>query len=328
MPPADTPLLPADPAGIAAAVRLLRAGGLVGFPTETVYGLGADARNPGAVAAIYAAKGRPTDNPLIVHLADAAAARALAAFDPLADRLADAFWPGPLTLVLPLGPDAGLAPAVTAGRPTVALRVPSHPAALRLLGAFGGPLAGPSANPSGKLSPTRAADVLAGLGGRIAAVLDGRDCAIGLESTIVATADGRLRLLRPGALAADPLARAAGVPVEDATRLAGTAPEAPGQMAAHYAPEAALRLDVAAPRPGEVWIGFGPGMADADLTLSAAGDLAEAAATLFATLRAADRLAAARGGAIAVAPVPGRGLGAAINDRLRRAAASGDRRRG
>lgn len=317
------PLLPPDAAGVATAARLLRGGGLVALPTETVYGLAADARNPAAVAAIYAAKGRPPDNPLIVHLADAAAARAAGVFDPLADRLADAFWPGPLTLVLPLAPGAGLAPAVTAGRATVALRVPAHPVARALLAAFGGPLAAPSANPSGKLSPTRAADVVAGLDGRIDAVLDGGACAIGLESTIVATDAGRLRLLRPGALDAALLAEAAGLPVADAT-APGDRPEAPGQMASHYAPEAALRLGVTAPRPDEVWIGFGPGCADADLTLSAAGDLAEAAAALFVTLRAADRLAATRGGVIAVAPVPGHGIGAAIGDRLRRAAAPGD----
>lgn len=319
-----TRLLPADQDGIAMAVALLRQGRLVGFPTETVYGLGADACDPAAVAAIYAAKGRPPENPLIVHVADAAAARALGTFDPLADRLAAALWPGPLTLVLPLAPGAGLAGGVTGGRATVALRIPAHPVARALLAGFGGPVAAPSANPSGKLSPTVAGDVLAGLGGRIAAVIDGGACAIGLESTIVATSGMMLRLLRPGAIGPETLAAAAGAGVPLPARTGGGAPdrpEAPGQSASHYAPEAPMRLMADQPEPGEVWIGFGPGCEAADLTLSQAGDMAEAAARLFATLRAADALAGARGATIAVSPVPDRGIGTAINDRLRRAAA-------
>lgn len=316
-----TDLLPADPAGIATAARLLRGGQLVAFPTETVYGLGADAGNADAVAALYAAKGRPAENPLIVHLPDAAAAQPLARFPPHALRLAAAFWPGPLTLVLPRADSAALAPAVSAGRPTVALRVPAHPLAQALLRAVRRPVAAPSANRSGKLSPTLAADAMAGLSGRIAAVIDGGACTIGLESTIVAVDAAQLRLLRPGAIGADLLAEAAGAPVTAAAQDPNAPVEAPGQLATHYAPEAVLRLDVTAPDPGEVWVGFGPGCDGAALSLSDTGDLAEAAARLFATLRAADRLAAEGGGRIGVAPVPDHHLGLAINDRLRRAAA-------
>jgi L-threonylcarbamoyladenylate synthase len=310
----DTETLLPDAAGITRAAAILRAGGTVAIPTETVYGLAADARAPAAVAAIYAAKGRPAFNPLIVHVPDAAAARRVAAFPPLARRLAAAFWPGPLTLVLPLAADAGLAPAVTAGLPTVALRVPAHPVAQAVLRAFGGPLAAPSANPSGRVSPTTAAHVRDGLAGRIGAILDGGPCAVGVESTIIGVEGGRLRLLRPGGVPVEAVEAAAGVPVE----AAGEGITAPGQLASHYAPAARLRLEAEAPRPGEVWVGFGPG--PAGLTLSAAGDPAEAAARLFAVLREADAQAGP-GGAIAVARVPDTGLGRAVNDRLRRAAA-------
>jgi L-threonylcarbamoyladenylate synthase len=313
----NTITLSAGDRGLRAAVALLHAGELVAFPTETVYGLGADARNPRAVAGIFAAKGRPAFNPLIVHVADLAAAERLAAFTPEARALADRFWPGPLTLVLPRRPDAGLAEAVTAGLPTVALRVPAHPLARRLLDAFGGPLAAPSANPSGAVSPTTAAHVRDGLAGRIAAVLDGGPCPVGLESTILGFEGATAVLLRPGGLPAETIAAALGR-VPAAPGAAGIT--APGQLASHYAPRAALRLDAAAALPGEIRLGFGSG--DADLNLSPSGDLAEAAANLFAHLRAADALAAARGAAvIAVAPVPRHGLGAAINDRLARAAA-------
>lgn len=310
-----TRLIAPDAPGLAAAAALLRAGELVAFPTETVYGLGGDAMNDVAVARIFEAKGRPRFNPLIVHLPDLAAARAIAYFSPDAERLAAAFWPGPLTLVLPLRAGAGLSPLVTAGNDSVAVRVPAHPVAQALLRAFGGPLAAPSANPSGRVSPTRAAHVLAGLAGRIAAVVDGGPCAVGLESSIVAFDPPRL--LRPGGLPAEAIEACLGAPLEsgrDPDR-----PLAPGQLASHYAPLASLRLNVTAPRPGEVWIGFGPSPGAA-LTLTASSDLVEAAAHLFHALREADALAGP-GGRIAVAPIPERGLGRAINDRLRRAAA-------
>ncbi|MCA3439383.1 MAG: threonylcarbamoyl-AMP synthase [Rhodobacter sp.] len=312
----DTACLAPTPDGIAQAADLLRKGGLVAFPTETVYGLGGDARSDRAVARIFAAKGRPHFNPLIVHLPDAAAARGLAVFDARADALAAQFWPGPLTLVLPLRAGSGLSGLVTAGLPTVALRVPAHPVARALLQVFGGPLAAPSANPSGRVSPTRAAHVIEGLGGRIDAVIDGGTCAVGVESTIVGL-DGAARLLRPGGVPVEALETALGLPLllPEAGKIT-----APGQLAAHYAPGALVRLEAVAARPNEVWIGFGPQSAGAALSLSRAGDLVEAAARLFHTLREADRLAGP-GGAIAVAPIPETGLGRAINDRLRRAAA-------
>lgn len=312
----DTACLAPTPDGIAQAADLLRKGGLVAFPTETVYGLGGDARSDRAVAQIFAAKGRPHFNPLIVHLPDAAAARGLAVFDARADALAARFWPGPLTLVLPLRAGSGLSGLVTAGLPTVALRVPAHPVARALLQVFGGPLAAPSANPSGRVSPTRAAHVIEGLGGRIDAVIDGGPCAVGVESTIVGL-DGAARLLRPGGVPVEALETALGLPLllPEAGKIT-----APGQLAAHYAPGALVRLEAVAARPNEVWIGFGPQSAGAALSLSRAGDLVEAAARLFHTLREADRLAGP-GGAIAVAPIPETGLGRAINDRLRRAAA-------
>ena len=298
------------------AAALLRLGLLVAFPTETVYGLGGDACSDAAVAGIYAAKGRPSFNPLIVHVSDVTVARRFAMFDAVADTLAAAFWPGPMTLVLPLRDDAGLSALVTAGLPTVALRVPAHPVAQALLAAFGGPLAAPSANPSGRVSPTRAAHVVDGLAGRIAAVVDGGACAVGVESTIVGVGDGAVRLLRPGGLAVEVIEAVLGKPLVMQTDPAR--PLAPGQLASHYAPSAALRLGVTQPDTGEVWIGFGPG--GGMLNLSPAGDLDEAATNLFHSLREADRMAGP-GGRIAVAPVPEAGLGRAINDRLRRAAA-------
>ncbi|WP_134724290.1 L-threonylcarbamoyladenylate synthase [Paracoccus luteus] len=306
-----------DPQGIARAAELLAAGQAVALPTETVYGLAADARDGAAVARIYAAKGRPAFNPLIVHVADTAAARAIALLDDEAERLAAVFWPGPLTLVLPLRPGSGLAGIVTAGLDTVGVRVPAHPVAQAVLAAFGGPLAAPSANASGRISPTTAAHVLdpdGGLAGRIAAVIDGGPCPVGVESTIVGWRDGRAALLRPGGIPAEAVEAALGRPLDRAGHLA--APDSPGQLSSHYAPRAALRLDADAPRPGETFVGFGR-VDGADLTLSATGDLTEAAARLFDVLRAADRL----GRPIAVARVPGTGLGLAINDRLRRAAA-------
>jgi L-threonylcarbamoyladenylate synthase len=310
-----TLMLSPDDAGIARAAELLRAGELVAFPTETVYGLGGDAQSDRAVAKIYAAKGRPSFNPLIVHLPDLAAAEDFAEVGLKARRLARAFWPGPLTLVLPLRPNSGISPLVTAGLETVAIRVPAHPLAQRLLRAFGGPLAAPSANPSGRVSPTTAGHVIEGLSGRIAAVLDGGPCAVGLESTIVLP-DPSPVLLRPGGVPVEALEVALGEPLSpggDAGK-----PTSPGQLASHYAPEAALRLNAAEAREGEILVGFGP--VRGALTLSESGDLVEAAARLFATLREADRLAGP-GGRIAFAPVPDTGLGRAINDRLHRAAA-------
>ena len=310
---AKTLLLCADSAGLLAGAEVLRHGGLLAFPTETVYGLGADARNGRAVARIYAAKGRPAFNPLIVHMATVAAARALCVFNAEADILADAFWPGALTLVLPLRAGSGISELVTAGLPTLAVRVPDHPLAQALLAAFGGPVAAPSANPSGRISPTTAAHVLAGLDGRIDAVLDGGACPVGLESTIIGFDPGPA-LLRAGGLPVEVIAAALG---QKLLRPADPAvPTAPGQLASHYAPVGQLRLNATDVRPGEVLLGFGP--VQAALNLSQAGDLTEAAAHLFGHLHRLDALGA---GHIAVSPIPEHGLGAAINDRLRRAAA-------
>lgn len=315
-----TQLLAADDAGLATAARLLAEGALVAFPTETVYGLGADARQGAAVARIFQAKGRPRFNPLIVHVPDLAAAERLGVFDHDAWALADAFWPGPLTLVVPMRPAAGLSDLVTAGLPDVALRVPRGAVAQGLLRAFGGPVAAPSANPSGRVSPTRASHVLEGLAGRIAAVIDGGPAEVGLESTIVGCVD-RPRLLRPGGLPVEAIEAAIGRRLGPAP--AGDTPTAPGQLSSHYAPAARLRLGAAAPRPGELGLGFGPDCPAATLNLSPSGDMVEAAANLFDYLRRLDAMAAAAGAtpAIAVAPIPATGLGRAINDRLARAAA-------
>ncbi len=310
----ETEHLQADAAGIARAAALLRAGDLVAFPTETVYGLGADARNGRAVARIYEAKGRPAFNPLIVHVPSLEAARALADFDAAALALAGAFWPGPLTLVLPLKSSAGLSPLVTAGLENVAIRVPALPLARDLLARAECPVAAPSANPSGRISPTTAAHVLAGLEGRIEAVLDGGACPVGVESTIVGLAPAPV-LLRPGGLPREAIETALAAPL---TRpKPGGAPNAPGQLSSHYAPRAPLRLNATTRAPGERLLGFGP-VTGATLNLSPTGDLHEAAANLFGMLHALDRAADTP---IAVAPVPETGLGLAINDRLRRAAA-------
>jgi L-threonylcarbamoyladenylate synthase len=306
-------ILPYDTYSIAEAARLIAAGQPVAMPTETVYGLAADATRGDAVAAIYAAKGRPSFNPLIVHVLDRAAAEAIADLPDAARTLMDAFWPGPLTIVVPLRPDAPIAALATAGLPTVALRAPAHPAMRDLLQASGRPLAAPSANASGTISPTRAAHVLRSLGDAIELIVDGGATEVGLESTIVAIDGDRLRLLRPGPIAADRLTQASGLPVDDS---ASGKIEAPGQLAQHYAPSKPVRLNATAAEPGEWLIGFGPVAGDA--TLSATGDLTEAAARLFDLLHQADAAPAAR---IAFAPVPDDGLGAAINDRLRRAAA-------
>ena len=307
-----TERLRADSAGIERAARLLDRGRLVAVPTETVYGLAARADRAEAVAEIYRAKGRPEFNPLIVHVLDLADAARLAEVDDRARRLAAAFWPGPLTLVLPKKPAARIAPAVTAGLDTIALRCPAHPAMRALLGETGLPLAAPSANPSGAVSPTTAGHVLAGLDGRIAAVLDGGPSGRGLESTIVALRDSGWQVLRPGPVAEVEIAALLG---EAMTPAVGKI-EAPGQLASHYAPGKPLRLGAAVAEGDEFLIGFGD--VSGDCSLSPSGDLAEAAARLYVCLHEA---AAANRPRIAVAPVPEEGIGAAINDRLRRAAA-------
>ncbi|TPE52272.1 L-threonylcarbamoyladenylate synthase [Amaricoccus solimangrovi] len=316
----NTILLSDTPRGLRAAAGLLRQGGTVAFPTETVYGLGADARNDRAVARIYAAKGRPSFNPLIVHVRDLAHAEAITEMSPAARALGAAFWPGPLTLVLPRRAAADLSELTTAGLPSVAIRVPDHDLAQRLLAEFGGPLAAPSANPSGRVSATRPEHVMEGLEGRISAVFDAGPTPVGLESTILAFDGDTPVLLRPGGLPVEAIAAALGRPVD--TRAARHI-TAPGQLSSHYAPRATLRLEAAGPGPDEVWLGFGPlSVLRPGLNLSPRGDLVEAAANLFSHLRAADALAAETGAArIAVAPVPRTGLGLAINDRLERAAA-------
>ena len=311
--PNATEVLQAGTAGYGRAAAIWRAGGLVAFPTETVYGLGADARDDLAVARIFEAKGRPRFNPLIVHVESAARAREYVAWSDMAEIVASAFWPGPLTLVLPLREGSGLSPLVTSDLPTLAIRVPAHPVAHALLTEFGGPVAAPSANPSGRISPTEAAHVMTGLAGRIEAVVDGGACPVGVESTILGLAEHPV-LLRPGGVPVEALEAALGQPV--ARRAEDAALSAPGQMRSHYAPGAKVRLEAEAPRPGEVMLGFGP--VEADLNLSGAGDLTEAAATLFHHLHALDAMGAE---GIAVSPIPETGLGRAINDRLRRAAA-------
>ncbi|WP_411352210.1 L-threonylcarbamoyladenylate synthase [Leisingera aquaemixtae] len=316
MPQHSTEILAATEAGIARAAQLLREGKLVSFPTETVYGLGADARQGEAVAAIYEAKGRPSFNPLIAHVHSAEAAQRYVEWNGMAETLAQAFWPGPLTLVLPLRAGHGISPLVTAGLDTLGVRVPAHPAAQALLRALDGPVAAPSANPSGKISPTTAAHVKAGLDGRIAAILDDGACGVGLESTIIGLAGPEPVLLRPGGLAAEEIEAVLGRKL--AVRDVHDPLTAPGQLLSHYAPGAPVRLDAAAPAEGELYLGFGPGACD--LNLSERGDLAEAAANLFGHLHRLDAL----GKPIAVAPIPEHGLGEAINDRLRRAAAPRD----
>lgn len=303
-----------DAAGIAAAALELRAGGLVALPTETVYGLAARADSADAVASIYRAKGRPDFNPLIVHVPSLEAARELAIFDERAERLAQAFWPGALTLVLPLREGARVAPAVTAGLPTVALRCPAHPVMRAVLEESGLPLAAPSANRSGGVSPTEAAHVAASLGVAVPLVLDGGACSAGLESTIVALrGNGSWQVLRPGPIEEARISAILGSPPAAVT---SAAIEAPGQLASHYAPGKPVRLDAATAAPDEFLIGFGA--VAGQVSLSPGGDLAEAAARLYACLHLA---AAAPQPRIAVAPIPGEGIGAAIMDRLRRAAA-------
>ncbi|WP_220748516.1 MULTISPECIES: L-threonylcarbamoyladenylate synthase [Jannaschia] len=304
------------PEGVAEAATLLRAGGLVAFPTETVYGLGADATDGRAVAAIYEAKGRPSFNPLIVHVPNREALSGLVRFGPEAHLLAERFWPGPLTLVLPLADNSALSPLVTAGLPTVAVRVPAAPLAQELLRMVGRPVAAPSANPSGRISPSRADHVLEGLAGRIDAVLNGGPCAVGLESTIVRPDPAVL--LRDGGLAREDLEAVLGRAVAEDTTPGRV--QAPGQLASHYAPSVSLRMGVAASQANaSVHVGFGADKGD--VTLSVSGDLIEAAANLFQVLHQADAMATARGTGITVSDIPNLGLGRAINDRLRRASA-------
>lgn len=307
-----TQVLAADAQGIAAAAQILLGGGLVAVPTETVYGLAARADDAAAVARIYTAKGRPDFNPLIVHVASTRHARSLAHWCERASVLAEKFWPGPLTMVLPARMDAGLADAVTAGLPTVALRMPAHPVMQALLGQLPCPLAAPSANRSGGVSPTQADHVRASLEGRIDAVIDGGACARGLESTIVALrADGTWQLLRPGPIAERKLIELLGAPTAVTSSI-----EAPGQLASHYSPGKPLRLDAETGHADEYMIGFGP--VPGHCSLSPSGDLVEAAARLYACLHQAARAPQPR---VAIAAIPKEGLGAAINDRLRRAAA-------
>jgi L-threonylcarbamoyladenylate synthase len=323
--PLITRVLQANSVAVSEAARVLAAGGLVAFPTETVYGLGADATDGRAVARLYAAKGRPAFNPLIAHVVDLKAAQALARFNPEAARLAKAFWPGPLTLVLPKAAKCRVADLATAGLDTIAVRIPDHTVALEILAAFGKPIVAPSANRSGHVSPTRAEHVQADLAGRIDLIIDGEATPVGVESTIIACLKEPV-LLRPGGLPRAAIERAleqklayapAGAPHTD------EAPLAPGMMGAHYAPRTRMRLDVRHVEPGEGLLAFGRRPAEGAsgalkvLNLSARGDLIEAAANLFSHLRTLD---AAGATAIAVMPVPHEGLGEAINDRLRRAA--------
>jgi L-threonylcarbamoyladenylate synthase len=314
------PIMKATEEAIATAAALLREGGLVAFPTETVYGLGGDATNGRAVAAIFAAKGRPSFNPLIVHVADAAQAGEHAEITPLAQRLAQAFWPGPLTLVLTRRAGSKLSELVSAGLDTVAIRVPDHPIAQALLRAAERPLAAPSANRSGRLSPTRTVHVYADFGEGIALILDGGPTAHGLESTVIDARGEEPVLLRPGAVPAETIEAVLEMPLRRAMASTDT-PSSPGQLASHYAPRARLRLDVKSANPGEALLAFGPDVpagAARTINLSPTGDLIEAAANLFAALHALDD---GQVQAIAVMPIPGHGLGEAINDRLRRAAA-------
>jgi len=319
MPPLLTRLLTADPTSLAEAGAILRAGGLVAFPTETVYGLGADATSGTAVAKIYAAKERPHFNPLISHVPDRAAAEKLGVFGRDARALADAFWPGPLTLVVPARPGCLVSDLARAGLDSIALRVPAHPIAQALLRAAGVPVAAPSANRSGRVSPTHVLHVMGDLEGRIDMALDGGPTQVGVESTIVACLDDLVRILRPGGIARAEIERVLGRTVEAAQ--AEAAITAPGMLASHYAPNARLRLDALSVETDEAVLDFGGRFADvqtASFDLSPSGDLAEAASNLFAFLRALDATGAQ---VIAVAPIPHEGLGEAIRDRLQRAAA-------
>nr|WP_276208675.1 L-threonylcarbamoyladenylate synthase [Caulobacter sp. 17J65-9] len=300
------------PSSVEAGARALAAGELVLMPTETVYGLAADASNPIAVARIFEAKGRPRFNPLIAHVEDLDAAERVAVFGDKARRLAEAFWPGPMTLVLPVRDPQRVCDLARAGLSTVAVRVPGHAKARELIGRFGGAVVAPSANRSGRPSPTTFADAMDETGFAVAAALDGNHCAVGIESTVVSVTDGEVRLLRPGAVTRQDLEAVVG-PLAEA---GDDAKRSPGRLALHYAPDAPVRLEADGAGEGEAYLAFGPG-SGSPFNLSPTGDLREAAANLFRLLREADRT---KPSAIAVAPIPHEGLGEAINDRLKRAA--------
>jgi L-threonylcarbamoyladenylate synthase len=298
------------------AVATLRRGELVLLPTETVYGLAADAGNAEAVAAIFEAKGRPRFNPLIAHVADAAAAEAVAVLDDRARRLADAFWPGPLTLVAPIRDRAAVCDLARAGLDSVAVRVPGHAKARAVIAAFGRPVVAPSANRSGRPSPTTFADAVEETGAFAAAAIDGGPCAVGVESTVVSVLDGRVALLRPGSVTRAEIEALVG-PLDREADGGGQGHRSPGRLTLHYAPDAPVRIEAETARDGEILLGFGPGVGDPRWSLSPTGDLREAAANLFRRLREADR---EHPTGIAVSPIPTDGLGEAINDRLKRAA--------
>lgn len=306
------PIVPVSPASIDDAAAILDGGGLVAIPTETVYGLACDAANPAAVARLFAAKGRPSFNPLIAHVASQEMAERQAVFSETAARLAKHFWPGALTLVLPVLGKGNVCDLARAGLENIAIRYPQHEAAQSLIGALGRPIVAPSANRSGYISPTHAAHVAADLGDKIDMILDAGPCARGVESTILDISTDTPTLLRPGAIATKDVAAVLKTPL--AARRGGTDISAPGQLKSHYAPTASLRLNAAEALPGEIHLGFGPGYGAPNL--SASGDLQEAAANLFTLLRALDSSQVK----IAVAPIPNHGLGEAINDRLERAA--------
>ncbi len=305
---------------IAAAAEALKRGDLVAFPTETVYGLGADATNDTAVALVYGAKGRPAFNPLIVHVPDMAAASRLGVFPDAAKRLTEAFWPGPLSMVVEREADCPVSLLASAGLSSIAIRVPSHPIALELLRAFGKPVVAPSANPSGRVSPTTAEHVRRHLGSKVAVILDGGRCKVGVESTVVSFLEASPKLLRHGGITRAEIERITGPAL--AIESHASRPHAPGQLVTHYAPRAEIRLNVESPRNGEAYLGFGPLHAHGPYTLSPSGDLVEAAANLFRLLHDIDATGVT---SIAVAPIPHHGLGEAINDRLTRAAAPRDR---
>ncbi len=318
-----TTFVSADEEGLVRAEQTLRAGGLVAIPTETVYGLAANATDGAAVARIFEAKGRPRFNPLICHVSDLDMARRFGVFDPLSEKLTQAFWPGPLTLVVPLHANSGIHPLATVGLSTVGLRAPKG-FAHRLIARLGTPLAAPSANASGRISPTTAQAVRDSLGNAVDLVVDGGPCPVGVESTILSVEGDKVRLLRPGGLSAAEIEAVTGVPLLRGSNASANAPEAPGMLVSHYAPVAAVRLVADRVFPGEALLAFGPQapegaeMARARINLSPTGDLREAAMRLFGSLAELDRSDAAT---IAVQPIPQTGLGEAINDRLRRAAA-------
>ena len=295
------------------AAEALKTGRLVMLPTETVYGLAADASNPQAVARIFEAKGRPRFNPLIAHVANALDAETIAVFDDRARALAEAFWPGPLTIVAPVRDRERVCDLARAGLDSVAVRVPGHPRARAVIAAFGGAVVAPSANRSGRPSPTTFDDALEETGQSVGAAVDGGPCAVGVESTVVSVLDGRVALLRPGSVTREEIEAVVGPLAEEG----GQGHRSPGRLALHYAPDAPVRIEAEAAKEGEILLGFGPGVGEPRWSLSPTGDLREAAANLFRLLREADRTKPA---GIAVSPIPHKGLGEAINDRLRRAA--------